>query len=189
MEELRGRAVAVPFEPGNSLPEPDVEGLHVLKNRGKMRIAARFSDVRQIPQDSIIDGVDLIIVPLDTPAELLYELSKRHELCVEIPRGLFGRSGARPACCPRRRCGIGAALCGNIGAIRCEEAGLSSVAGFGMNITNRHALDAPFARVSAAVLSQELSLSKRDLQRQSPPLRYHCLRSSAAYAHAELSRK
>lgn len=171
MEDLRGRAVAVPFEPGNSLPEPDVEGLHVLKNRGKMRIAARFSDVRQIPQDSIIDGVDLIIVPLDTPAELLYELSKRHELCVEIPRGLFGAERRTARLLSRAAgAGIGAALCGNIGAIPlAREAGLSSVAGFGMNITNRHALDALALRgVSAAVLSQELSLSQTRFAKGSP---------------------
>ena len=156
----RGLPVPKPFDadrfPAAPAPAPFLQ----LKKNGGIRIAARFSDHNQIG-----DGIqaDLLIVPSDTPADVLGSLAERYETAIELPRGMFSaekrilkqleNAGAA---------GIKTALFGNIGAIPLlRQTGFRPIAGFGMNITNRDALDSLTARgIAAAVLSQELTFGQ-----------------------------
>ena len=120
-------------------------------------LLARFSHAGQVPA---AHGPDLAFVPLDTPPEVLRQLSDRLTLGVEIPRGLFGREKATVQwLSSAKAAGVNYALCGNVGAIPlAQEAGLKPVGGFGLNITNEAALEAYAALgLYAAVLSMELT--------------------------------
>jgi putative protease len=160
LSEQRGKTAPVPFDSAQEPPKVEAKPLALLNRSEKPRIAARFANAGQVPENA---DADLVIVPLDTPLDTLSQLMNKYALGVEIPRGLFGteQSTARKLAAAADA-GIKIALCGSIGAIPLtRDAGLIPVAGFGMNLTNRHALDAMISQgVSAAVLSQELTFSQ-----------------------------
>ena len=147
---LRGQTASVPFrhteEPACAPRVP-----------GSPKLMARFADAAQCPEDADMDAA---IVPLDTPPEVLRRLCGQRPTGVEIPRGLFGAdAAARRLLAAAKDAGAAFALCGGVGAVRlAREASLPPVGGFGLNITNRWALDA-YAQegTAAAVLSMELT--------------------------------
>jgi putative protease len=158
--EKRGEPVPVPFNPSLLPKVPEPSPLSLLKKTTALRIIARFSEIHQIPDDI---RADLIFIPLDTPSGLIRSLSEKCPLGVEIPRGLFGMENTTLRQLEAAAAaGAKAALCGNIGAIPlAKQAGLYPVAGFGMNITNKYALEALTSRgIAAAVLSQGLTFGQ-----------------------------
>lgn len=159
---LKLRAVRVPYIfnksqlPFTAQPIP----LFELFKKDKLNYIARFAKVDQIPEKA---DLDLIFVPLNTPTDLLIELMKTYTVGVEIPRGMFGTEQQIIHHLKKAAdCGIQVALCGNIGALPlARQSGLIPIAGFGMNITNKDALNAMVSRgVAAAVLSQELTFGQ-----------------------------
>ena len=125
-----------------------------LWREGKPRLLVRLSSAEQLT-DSLRAAADGWFLPLSCATD--------HPWGVEIPRGLFGREDAVAAqLCAAKAAGARYALCGNVGAIPlARQAGLIPVGGFGLNITNRDALDAYAAEgLSAATLSMELAFSQ-----------------------------
>ncbi|MDD3833578.1 MAG: U32 family peptidase, partial [Oscillospiraceae bacterium] len=156
----RGAPVPIIFNsdklPINSTPTP----LPFIKKTGKPFIIARFSDYKQIPDN---DHADMIFVPSDTPFDKFKQLADNRLVGIEIPRGLFSdRRQTEKQIKNAVAAGIKTALCGNIGAIPlARQAGLYPLAGFGMNITNSHALDTMIHHgITAAVLSFELTFGQ-----------------------------
>lgn len=120
-------------------------------------LIARLSGLHQFPG---VEKADAVFLPLFSPTEKLARLATDSRVGVEIPRGLFGREEeARAALRMAAQAGIRRALCGNVGAIPlAKEAGLTPVGGFGLNITNRDALEYFAGQgLKAATLSMELS--------------------------------
>lgn len=158
--KLRAEKAPIPFtnnpnpEKASALPLPE------LKRADRLLYAARFSSAEQVPEKA---DLDLIFVPLDAPAGTLKSLTENCRMAVEIPRGMFGsEEKIKEQLKTAADCGISVALCGNIGAVRlAKDFGFSPVASFGMNITNKYALDSLASQgVSAAVLSQELAFGQ-----------------------------
>lgn len=117
-----------------------------------------FKSAEQIPSN--LQGVSAVILPCEC------DFSKVHlpdiTLLADIPRGVLhnGRKVAEDLKKAKAN-GVKAAVCGNIAAFEfAEQAGLSAVAGFGMNIYNSYsAMSAADMGAKAAVLSFEMSLS------------------------------
>jgi putative protease len=127
---------------------------------GKVRTIARLADAAQYSPDL---GADMVILPLSTPAETLKIIAARVTVGVEIPRGMFGQEDAiRRQLTAAKQAGAKLALCGNVGALPLAiEAGLVSMGGFGLNLTNREALSFYAERgLKMATLSMELTLGQ-----------------------------
>lgn len=159
---LNQRSIIVPVPYDNqklqALPLPSA--FEPLRRDGNPKLAARFADASQVPEEG---GADLTILPLATPEGELKRLAARFPVAVEIPRGLFGaEEQIKKQLRIAADAGAKAALCGNIGAIPlARQAGLPVIAGFGMNIANPEALDELTARgAGAAVISGELTFSQ-----------------------------
>ncbi len=150
---LREAPVPVPFDRGR-LPAEAAEARFFPPAPA---LAARFACAEQVPET--FEG-DALFLPLGTGAETLRKWADRAAAGVWIPRGLFGREETVAAAC-RTAAAAGArlALCSNIGALElARQAGLSPVAGAGMNLFNAGSLRSLAERgVRAALLSQELS--------------------------------
>lgn len=161
-ELLRIRAEKAPI-PFNKNPNPEKTAatpLPELKRVDRLLYAARFTSANQVPEKA---DLDLIFVPLNTPAGTLKALAENYRVAVEIPRGMFSSEDKiNEQLKTAADCGISIALCGNIGAVRlARESGFSPVASFGMNITNKPALSSLVSLgVTAAVLSQELAFGQ-----------------------------
>lgn len=160
----------IPFLKQNS-SEPfssSLPPLAILRREERQKLIARFADTSQIPEDV---NADLLILPLDTPVDVIRRWAERATVGVDIPRGLFGREPiTEKLLADASSAGVKAALCGNIGAIPlARQAGLPVIAGFGMNITNNEALHAlTECGVSAAVLSQELTFAQMRFAKAAP---------------------
>lgn len=111
-----------------------------------------------------------VILPLSTPPETVRDIKERHKapLGIEIPRGVFGGTAAvSRALSKAKDAGAGFVLCGNCNAIpAAKAAGLPLVGGFGLNITNKAAVDAYAASgLAATLLSPELSFAQMTFAR------------------------
>ncbi len=154
----------VPFNKTVS-PPPPLSARSVLKKEKMPVLVARFANANQIPKNT---NADVIVLPLDTPVDILSELSIKHSVFVEVPRGMFGsEKSTLDKLIGITKAGVSAALCNNIGAIAlARTANIAVVAYFGMNITNVDALNALVQHgVSAAVLSQELTFKQMSFAR------------------------
>ncbi len=160
--DIRAKATPIAFNPESKPEKPEANP------KNKMHIIVRFSNVNQISENI---AADMIVLPLNTPGKRLSELSEKYTVGVEIPRGLFGteQQTARMLA-DLANVGVTTALCGNIAAIPlARSAGLSAIAGFGMNITNLGALEALIQRgIKAAVLSQELTFKQMGFSKDAP---------------------
>ena len=142
-------------------PIPSVYAPLERKRGTPFRLAARCRTAAQAEAMlSVPEPPSLLIVPLSLPEETLRRLAAAGPTAVEIPRGLFGREETvrrrlEIAC----RAGVGAALCGNIGALPlAREAKLAPLGGFGLNVTNAEAAAFYAERGMAALtLSPELA--------------------------------
>ena len=106
-----------------------------------------------------------VILPLFTPSETFAAIAAHRTAPtgVEIPRGVFGGTAAvSAALTAAKAAGAAFVLCGNCNAIPAARAAkLPIVGGFGLNITNRSAVDF-FAEngLAATLLSPELSFAQ-----------------------------
>lgn len=124
------------------------------------RTIARLASATQYSPDL---KADIVILPLSTPIETLRSIAAQTTVGVEIPRGLFGAEEAtRKGLAAAKKAGARLALCSNVGAIPlAKEAGLVSLGGFGLNLTNRDALAFYAQRgLDMATLSMELTVGQ-----------------------------
>ena len=127
---------------------------------GATRTIARLGNAAQYSPDL---GADMVILPLSTPVETLKSIAVHGVVGVEIPRGMFGQEDAiRAKLAAAKTAGAKVALCGNVGALPlAKEAGLVTIGGFGLNLTNREALSFYAERgLKMATLSMELTLGQ-----------------------------
>ena len=127
---------------------------------GAARTVARLAKAAQYSPDL---GADIVILPLSTPVETIRSIAAQVAVGVEIPRGMFGQEEAiRQRLADAKQAGAKLALCGNVGALPlAKEAGLVSMGGFGLNLTNREALSFYAERgLKMATLSMELTLGQ-----------------------------
>ena len=118
-----------------------------------------FKRISQIPAD--LSGVSAVILPLETDFTKV-DIPASIPIIVDIPRGIMHTSNLQ-----RKRLeialqnGVKAALCSNLAAFElARKAGLSIVAGYGMNIYNSESAKAvEKIGAKASVLSFEMSLS------------------------------
>ncbi len=108
---------------------------------------------------------ETVILPLFTDEKTLRNITATHTgvFGVEIPRGLFGGTGAvSRALQTAKSCGAAFVLCGNVNGIEAaHNSGLPVIGGFGMNITNAHAVDFYAQNGFAALtVSPELSFAQ-----------------------------
>ncbi len=123
----------------------------------KTRRVARLADAAQYSEHL---GADVVILPLSTPADTLRYIANTVTMGVEIPRGMFGQEERiRQQLSAAKAAGAKLALCGNVGALPlAQEAGLVAMGGFGLNLTNREALNFYTDRgLAMATLSMELT--------------------------------
>jgi putative protease len=162
------RAVSRPvvYEADKLPTQPLLSDYPLLRQcQGKRKLIARFSHWEQIPA---APDADLLIIPLNTPKEIQKNLSPKYVVGVEIPRGMFGNeSDIVKQLETAFSMGTQAVLCNTVGAIPlARKAGMKVVGGFGLNITNKEALNAIGDRgVNAAVLSQELNFKQMHFAR------------------------
>lgn len=123
--------------------------------------------LQKLEQWSPVLRCDRVFFPLDTPASALHEAVQTGQAVgVAIPRGLFGAEDVvRHQLAEARAAGAAAALCGTVNAVPLAlDSGLTPVGDFGLNLTNRQALQFYAERgVAAAVLSVELTLGQMPL--------------------------
>ena len=127
---------------------------------GAARTVARLANPAQY---SPAMGADIVILPLSTPAETVKAIAAQVAVGVEIPRGMFGQEDTiRRRLTAAKQAGAKLALCGNVGALPlAKEAGLVTMGGFGLNLTNREALSFYAERgLKMATLSMELTLGQ-----------------------------
>lgn len=134
----------------------DITNVNTQKARPKNALIARCVTLEQLEAA----GTELSFLPLDIDWSSLPSTVSGKPLGVEIPRGIFGREEpVRRKLREAAKAGASWALCNNVGALPLAlEAGLKPLGGFGLNITNREALDA-WRRMGlqAALLSMELT--------------------------------
>lgn len=153
LDALRGKACPVPFDPSArpAAPCPRQAPWPVSQKPVILARAARM--------DQIVPGADAWVLPLqawESPPDLPTTTAG-----IEVPRALFGQEEAvLKKLQTARTNGAAFALCGSVGAVGlARKAGLPPVGGFGLNLSNRDALDAMADEgVTAATLSMELSL-------------------------------
>ena len=125
--------------------------------KNKKDVIARFRSPDQIPQN--LDAISAISLPLESNFELIRDL--KFKKIIDIPRGMLGQEqNILNRLKKAKECGFSEALCGNLSAFTlCKQAGLVSIADFGMNIYNSDSLAAVSdIGASAAVLSFENSM-------------------------------
>ncbi len=102
-----------------------------------------------------------VFLPLNTPPSDIRRLVQQGQTVgIEIPRGMFGaQQTITAALADAAKAGVTIALCHTVGAIPlATAAGLTVIGGFGLNITNAHALTFYQEHgASAATLSMELT--------------------------------
>ncbi len=121
---------------------------------GKPRLLVRLSSPAQLT-DRVKQLADGWFLPTDAPCAQPWG--------VEIPRGLFGtEQTVLQALHEAAANGTKYALCNNVGAVPlARQAGLCPVGGFGLNLTNREAVNAYAEEgLAAATLSMELAFSQ-----------------------------
>ncbi len=123
------------------------------------KTVVQLRSVGQIPDE--LSGVSAVILPCETDFKEL-NLPEGIPVLADIPRGiLHNGAGVLEQLKQAKQNGVKAAVCGNLAAFSlAKQAGLSAVAGFGMNIYNSESLKAVEALgAKASVLSFELTLS------------------------------
>lgn len=133
---------------------------------GKTRKIARLQNATQYSEKL---GADIVILPLSTPTETISAIAEQVTVGVEIPRGMFGQEAViREKLTAVKAAGAKLALCSNIGALPpAIEAGLVPMGGFGLNLTNKEALNFYAERgLKMATLSMELTT--RQMERLLP---------------------
>lgn len=126
---------------------------------GALKTVVYFRNAQQIPEQ--LDGVSAVILPSECDFSKIV-LPAGITLIADIPRGVLHNSAKTVNdLIKAKQNGAKAAVCGNLAAFRfAESAGLTSIAGFGMNIYNSHSVEAVAEMgAKAAVLSFEMSLS------------------------------
>lgn len=135
------------------------EGL-VLSNRQNcskpLKIVAQFRSAEQIPED--ISGISAVILPAETDFS---KVQVGLPLIADVPRGVM-HNGSKviEQLKSAKKNGVKAAMVNNVAAFYfAKEAGLSAIAGFGMNIFNSNSVDEA-ARLGAvaSVLSFESAM-------------------------------
>ena len=110
---------------------------------------------------------DRVFFPVDTPPDTLAAVRQTGQAVgVSIPRGLFGiEEVVRRQLVAARTAGAEWALCGTVNALPLAlEGGLFPAGDFGLNLTNRQALQFYAERgLAAATLSMELALGQLPL--------------------------
>ena len=164
LEDARSAITPIPFDPA-ALPSPAPALAAPAPTRTIIRLASW-------EQWSPALTADLVILPLAVdPAHITSLTASGQPVGVEIPRGLFGtEDSVRAALRTAKAAGAVAALCGNVGALPlAKEAGLTAVGGFGLNITNLHALSFYRERgLDEAVLSMELTFPQMRALKDAP---------------------
>ena len=107
---------------------------------GATRTVARLQKADQYSENL---GADIVILPLSTPIDTLSAIAGQVTMGVEIPRGMFGQEETiRARLKAAKAAGAKLALCGNVGALPLAlEADFVPMGGFGLNLTNREALN------------------------------------------------
>lgn len=110
---------------------------------------------------------DRVFFPANTPAETIAAVRQRGQAVgIAIPRGIFGTEEiVRQQLFAARAAGAEWALCGTVNALPLAlDSGLIPAGDFGLNLTNRQALQFYAERgLAAATLSMELSLGQMPL--------------------------
>ena len=88
-------------------------------------------------------GISQIIVPLETPEDILTSLPCRDKLVLEMPRVMFGReNNVREMLKRAKELGFTEVMANNIGSVHLAlESGMSVFGGFGLNIFNSYTAD------------------------------------------------
>ena len=152
----RESIASIPFD--NRFPAAPPSAALPWSSTNRPARLVRLADSKAYTTDM---DADMLILPL---AVLCQEESLPSvPLCAEIPRGMFGiesRVQEKLRLCAQK--GVRFALCSNVGAIPlAKEAGLIPIGGFGLNITNRLAVDEYAAHgLQAATISFELTFSQ-----------------------------
>ena len=134
------------------------EGLTETANKTcELKTVAQFRSAQQIPD--CLDGISAVILPAETDFSKLRGIEA--PIIADVPRGIM-HSGDRAleSLKKAKENGVKAALCSNIAAFSLvKTAGLTPIAGFGMNIYNSDSVKAvETLGAKAAVLSFEASL-------------------------------
>ncbi len=123
------------------------------------KAVAYFKDIKQIPED--LSGISAVILPCETDFSKV-KLPAQISVLADVPRGILHFADKVLLQLQKaKENGVKAAVCGNLAAFRlAERAGLSTVAGFGMNVFNTESVQAvsDFG-AKACILSFEMSLS------------------------------
>ncbi len=160
----RERREAIPFESPPPSPFTAVAAPQTPSFVVRLQNAAQWST-------AVAETAALVIVPSNTTAQTLAEMSKYGAVAVELPRGMFGCEDAvREELRTAKAAGIKAAAVHHVGALRvAAEEGFAVIGGFGLHTVNRetlvvHARDG----LVAATLSPELSAPQMRFARETP---------------------
>ncbi len=133
---------------------------------GNTRTVARLQKAAQYSEKL---GADMVILPLSTPMETLEAIAKKVMVGVEIPRGMFGQEESiRTRLIQAKKVGAKLVLCNNVGALPlAKEVGLVPLGGFGLNLTNKEALQF-YAQNGLKMATLSMELTTGQMKRLSP---------------------
>lgn len=124
-----------------------------------LKTVAQFKNIEQLPDG--LDGVSAVILPAECDFSRVKSINV--PLIADIPRGIMHGGERIPEQLKKAaENGVRAAVCGNLAAFSlAKKAGLTPIAGFGMNIFNSDSVKAVEALgAAAAVLSFEASMEE-----------------------------
>ncbi len=137
----------------------DFEPSLVTPTAKPIKTVAWFKNVSQMPSD--LSGVSAVILPVSTDFSKV-NLPQNAEIIADIPRGvLHSASRVKEQLQSAKQNGVKAAVCNNLAAFTlAKEAGLTPVAGFGMNVFNSQSISAVEGMgAKATILSFEMSVN------------------------------
>lgn len=150
LEEAFRAREPIAFTPAAVTVEP-------YRRTGAQKLWLRAANRAQIPRE-LPDSVEKLILPCHLPDEAFQKLPA--QVCVEIPRGMFGIEEKIAA---RLRhlysLGVRTAFAGTLDGVRlARECGMRVLGGFGLNVCNTLALrEAEKLGVSECILSPEIT--------------------------------
>lgn len=132
-----------------------------------MGLSCIFADAKMLPE-SFPENTKRVFLPAESDISALEAAknkleNKNIELCLELPRGCFGNEAKlAEKLGDAKKLGINKIMAHNLGSVLLvKNAGLEPIGGFGLNITNSHALEAYRSLgVEEAELSFETTLAR-----------------------------
>ena len=137
----------------------DFEPCRVTATVKPIKTVAWFKNVSQVPSD--LSSVSAVVLPVSTDFSKVH-LPESTEIIADIPRGiLHTSSNVSKQLKLAKQNGVKSALCNNLAAFTlAKEAGLTPVAGFGLNVFNSQSISmVKDMGAKASLLSFEMSVN------------------------------